>query len=58
MWDAIAESNSRLGQLMMTRMMLMMLMMKHLFRFGYPDDAHDDAYDAYDVTLVSALVTG
>ena len=55
---AIAESNSRLGQLMMTRMMLMMLMMKHLFRFGYPDDAHDDAYDAYDVDFVSTWAPG
>ena len=29
-------------------MMRMMLMMQHLFRLGPPDDAHDDAYDAYD----------
>ena len=32
-------------------MMLMMLMMQPLFRLGYPDDAHDDAYDAYDGDL-------
>ena len=44
--------------LQMTLMMSMMLMMKHLFRLGYPDDAHDDAYDAYDATFVSAWATG
>ena len=31
-------------------MMSMMLMMKHLFRLGHPDDAHDDAYDVDFVT--------
>ena len=37
--------------LQMMLMMSMMLMMKPLFRLGYPDDAHDDAYDAYDGDL-------
>ena len=37
---------------MMLTMMSMMLMMKHWFLLGCPDDAHDDVDDAYDGCLV------